>query len=124
MQRQFLKSKIHRATVTESNQDYEGSITIDGTLMEAANVAPWEKVLVANVTTGARVETYCIPGTRCSGVICMNGGAAHYAKKGDTVIIMSFAVLSEEEVPRHEPRVVKVNAKNKITSTEAIPCPE
>ena len=122
MHRQLLKSKIHRATVTESNRDYEGSITMDETLMEAANIVPWEKVLVANIDTGQRVETYAIPGPPKSGVICMNGGAAHYAKKGHTVIIMSFALFAEEEIPEHKPQVIRVNAKNQITSTEAEKC--
>lgn len=122
MQRQLLKSKIHRATVTESNRDYEGSITIDETLLEAANIVPWEKVLVANIDTGQRVETYAIPGPKDSGAICMNGGAAHYAKKGETVIIMTFAIFAEEEVQDHKPLVIRVNAKNKITSTEPERC--
>lgn len=123
MHRQLLKSKIHRATVTESNRDYEGSITIDETLMQTAQIVPWEKVLIANIDSGQRVETYAIPGPRNSGVICMNGGAAHYAKRGDTVIIMSFALLSETEIPAHTPQVIRVNQKNKITSTEAEKCP-
>ncbi len=122
MERQFLKSKIHRATVTESNRDYEGSITIDESLMDVADILPWEKVLVANIDNGSRLETYAIPGTAGSGVICMNGGAAHYAKKGDQVIIMSFAHLSEEEIPLHKPRVVRVSSKNQVTSTEAEKC--
>ncbi len=122
MFRQLLKSKIHRAIVTESNRDYEGSITIDETLLEAANIVPWEKVLVANIDTGQRVETYAIPGPKNSGVVCMNGGAAYYAKKGETVIIMSFVLLSEEKAGDHRPQVIRVNAKNKITSTEAEKC--
>ena len=123
MNRQLLKSKIHRATVTESNRDYEGSITIDESLMDAAQVTRWEKVLVANIDTGARVETYAIPGSRGSGVICMNGGAAHYASRGEKVIIMSFASFSEDEISSHRPLIVKVDAKNQALASEAVQWP-
>lgn len=108
--------------MTESNRDYEGSITIDETLMKAANLVQWEKVLVANIDTGQRVETYVISGPEDSGVICMNGGAAHYAKKGEKVIIMSFARFDEMEISDHRPLVIRVNAKNKITSKELEKC--
>ena len=123
MNRQLLKSKIHRAMVTESNRDYEGSITIDESLMDAAQVTRWEKVLVANIDTGARVETYAIPGPRGSGVICMNGGAAHYASRGEKVIIMSFASFSEDEISSHRPLIVKVDAKNQALASEAVQWP-
>lgn len=114
MQRQLLNGKIHRATVTDACIDYEGSITIDPLLMEAADMLPHEKVLIANLSNGARLESYAIPGERGAGEICLNGGAAKYGKKGDLVIIMTFAVLTEDELSKHEPRVVKVNAKNHL----------
>jgi len=116
----ILKSKIHRATVTESQLAYEGSITIDQDLMEAAGILPHEKVHVANVTNGARIETYAIYGKRGSGVICMNGGAAHYAKPGDLVIIMDYALMTREEAERHTPTVIKVDESNKILQTAPV----
>jgi aspartate 1-decarboxylase len=113
MIRHLLKSKIHRATVTEANIEYVGSITIDPELMELADIVGYEKVLVADVDNGARLETYAIEGPRGSGVVCMNGAAAHLITKGDRVIIMSFADYDEEEVKRHRPRVVFVDDDNK-----------
>ena len=113
MIRHLLKSKIHRATVTEANVDYVGSITIDPELMELADLVPYEKVLVADVDNGARLETYAIEGPRGSGVVCMNGAAAHLITKGDKVIIMSFADYDEDEVKRHRPRVVFVDDENR-----------
>jgi len=98
MLREICKSKIHRATVTEVNLNYEGSLTIDEELMEAADILPFEKVYVFNVTNGARFETYAIPGQRGSGVICVNGAAARLAQVGDLVIIASFALLTDEEL--------------------------
>jgi len=111
--RQLLKSKIHRATVTEASVDYVGSITIDADLMERADIVPYEKVLVADVDNGARLETYTIEGPRGSGVVCMNGAAALLVGRGDRVIIMSFADYNEEEATRHRPRVVFVDEDNK-----------
>ena len=116
MQRQMLHGKIHRATVTDACIDYEGSITIDETLMKAADMLPGEKVLIANLTNAARLESYAVPGKAGSGEICLNGGAAKYGKKGDLLIIMTFAVLNEEETARHKPRVVRVTASNQIIS--------
>ena len=116
MYRQILKSKIHRATVTDSRIDYEGSITIDEDLLRSADIRPWEKVLIANLNNGSRIESYAIPGEAGSGVICMNGGAAKYAQKGDLVIIMNFAVMTDEEVERHRPKVVYVDKQNRILS--------
>lgn len=113
MIRQLLKSKIHRATVTEASVDYVGSITIDADLMERADIVPYEKVLVADVDNGARLETYTIEGPRGSGVVCMNGAAALLVGRGDRVIIMSFADYNEEEATRHRPRVVFVDEDNK-----------
>ena len=114
MQRQVLGGKIHRATVTDAQIDYEGSITIDAALLEAADILPWEKVLVANLTNGARLESYAVPGERGSGTICLNGGAAKHGKKGDLVIIMTFSVLEDKEIKKFKPHVVRVNSRNQI----------
>ena len=103
---EILKSKIHRVHVTEANVDYVGSITIDEALMEASNIICGEKVQVVNVTNGERLETYAIPGERGSGVICLNGAAAHKAKVGDIVIIISYAQMDFEEAKRFKPTVV------------------
>ena len=119
MYRQILKAKIHRASVTDSQIDYEGSITIDEELLRAADIRPWEKVLIANLDNGSRIESYAIPGEAGSGVICMNGGAAKYAKKGDLVIIMTFGVLTDEELERHQPKVVYVDKQNRILSLKS-----
>ncbi len=103
---EILKSKIHRVHVTEANVDYVGSITIDESLMEAANIIRGEKVQVVNVTNGERLETYAIPGRRDSGVICLNGAAAHKASVGDVVIIISYAQMDFEEAKTFAPHVV------------------
>ena len=108
----ILKSKIHRARVTGSELDYEGSITIDSTLREKARLLIGEKVLVANLTNGSRVETYVIEGLPHSGTICMNGAAAHHFRVGDLVIIMSFAHLDEEEAKTFKPTLVIVDDNN------------
>ena len=102
----ILKSTIHRGHVTEANVDYVGSITIDESLMEAANIIRGEKVQVVNVTNGERLETYAIPGRRDSGVICLNGAAAHKASVGDVVIIISYAQMDFEEAKTFAPNVV------------------
>lgn len=114
MQRQLLYGKIHGATVTEARVDYKGSIAIDSDLMKAADILPHEKVLIANLTNGSRIESYAIEGEAGSGVICLNGGAAKHGKPGDLVIIMTFAVLSEDELKTHVPKVVHVSPENKI----------
>lgn len=119
MFRQILKAKIHRATVTDAHVDYEGSITVDEDLMKAADIVPGEKVLIANLTNGSRIESYAIPGERGSGVICMNGGAAKHARKGDLVIIMTFAILTDEEIERHQARVIYVDKQNRILSLKS-----
>ncbi|MDP3919780.1 MAG: aspartate 1-decarboxylase [Candidatus Omnitrophota bacterium] len=116
MKRQMLHGKIHRATVTDAQLDYEGSITIDPVLLEAADILSHEKVLIANLTNGARIESYCIPGEPESGVVCLNGGAAKHGKKGDLIIIMAFAVLNDEELKTHVPRVVRVDSQNRMIS--------
>lgn len=114
MQRQLLSGKIHRVTVTEARIDYEGSITIDSALMEGAGILPFEKVLIANLNNGSRLESYAIPAPEGSGVICLNGGAAKHGKAGDTLIIMTFGVFAETETKTHKPKVVYVDGKNRI----------
>lgn len=114
MQRQMLHGKIHRATVTDAHVDYQGSITIDPDLLKAADILPGEKVLVTNLNNGARIETYTLLGKPGAGEICLNGGAALHGKKGDIVIIMSFVVLSDEEIKNHKARIVHVDSKNRI----------
>lgn len=113
MFRHMMKSKIHRATVTEANLNYVGSITIDEELMEAADLLENEKVQIVDNNNGSRLETYVIPGPRGSGVICLNGAAARLVQPGDTVIIISYAMLSSEELAGHKPTVVFVDADNK-----------
>lgn len=114
MQRIMLKSKIHRATVTDANVNYEGSVAIDETLMEAAGIYPFEQVHVYNINNGKRFTTYAIKGTRGSGAISVNGAAAHLAKRGDLVIIASYVVLEEAEARSHEPLLVYVDAENSV----------
>lgn len=114
MLRHMLTSKIHRATVTEADLHYVGSITIDEDLLDAAGLAKGEKVLVVDVTTGARLETYCIIGRRGSGVIGINGAAAHLVAPGDVVIVMAFGLLDAAELAVHEPKVVFVDSHNHI----------
>lgn len=114
MFRQMFKSKIHRATVTDGNLHYVGSITIDQDLIEEADIIPNEKVLVVNINNGARFETYVIPGKRGSGVVCTNGGGARLTLPGDKVIIIAFGTYSEEELKYFEPRIVHVDDDNKI----------
>lgn len=113
MRRTLMKSKIHRATVTEANLDYMGSITIDENLMETADLLPNEKVQVVDVTNGARLETYVIPGRRGSGAIGLNGAAARLVHPDDIVIIISYAEFEEAEARAHEPTVVFVDERNR-----------
>jgi aspartate 1-decarboxylase len=102
--------------VTDTHIDYEGSITIDSNLLEAADILPCEKVLIVNLNNGARIESYAVKGPAGSGEICLNGGAAKHGHKGDLVIIMTFAVMTDEEIKKHKPRIVKVNGRNQIIS--------
>lgn len=114
MFRTMLGGKIHRATVTEANLNYVGSITVDQDLLDAAGICVNEKVAIVNNNNGERLETYTIPGKRGSGVVCLNGAAARLVQKGDIVIIMSYVMLSEPEIAAHEPKVVLVDENNKI----------
>ncbi len=111
----MMKSKIHRATVTEANLNYVGSVTIDNDLIEASGLFPGERVQIVNNNNGARLETYVIKGESGSGVICLNGAAARLVAVGDNVIIMAYCWCSEEEARALKPKVVFVNEKNKIT---------
>lgn len=114
MQRIMLKSKIHRATVTDANINYEGSITLDEELMEAAALLPFEQVHIYNITNGERFRTYVIKGGRGKGDVCVNGAAAHLAKKGHIIIIASYAGMDEKEAAVHQPVLVYVDDENRI----------
>lgn len=114
MFRTLLGGKIHRATVTQADLNYVGSITVDEDLLDAAGILVNEKVQIVNNNNGARLETYTIAGKRGSGVICLNGAAARLVQPGDVVIIMSYVLLSEPEISAHEPRVVLVDEANRI----------
>ncbi len=114
MLRTMLKSKIHRATVTDANLYYEGSITIDALLIQAADILEYEKVEVLNLNNGQRIETYVIKGKPGSGVVCLNGPAARGACPGDQVIIVSYVSLVDKAAKKIKPKVVKVNARNQL----------
>ena len=114
MRRTLLKSKIHRATVTQADLHYEGSVTIDADLMRAADIVPYERVEIYDITNGHRLATYAIEGPAGSRVICINGAAAHLVRAGDLVIITSYAEYSDDEVRDHEPIVLLVNERNQV----------
>lgn len=114
MRRNLLKSKLHRATVTQADLDYEGSVTIDEDLLEAADIVENEAVHVWNITRGTRLVTYALRGPRGSGVVCINGAAAHLMRPGDRVIIASFVDLDESEVIGHKPRILLLDDANRI----------
>ncbi|MEN6413374.1 MAG: aspartate 1-decarboxylase [Veillonellales bacterium] len=120
MFRTIMKSKLHRATVTEACLNYVGSITIDEDLMDSANIFTNEKVQIVNNNNGARLETYVIPGERGSGVICLNGAAARLVQPGDTVIIITYAVMEEREAKIFQPTVVFLNEKNQISGRKTV----
>lgn len=123
MRRTMMKSKIHRATVTEANLNYEGSITIDELLMNAAGLLEFELVQIYNITNGERFETYVMKGEKNSGVICLNGAAARKVVVGDKIIIVSYASYDEEELKNHKPRIVLVDDENRIKSIKGeTPC--
>jgi aspartate 1-decarboxylase len=126
MMRVMMKSKIHRATVTQADLDYVGSVTLDVALMEAADLLEGEQVAIVDITNGARIETYLIRGERGSGVIGINGAAAHLVHPGDLVIIISYAVLDDAEARALEPKIVHVDSRNRIVklghdSAEPVP---
>jgi aspartate 1-decarboxylase len=114
----MCKSKIHRATVTDANLNYVGSITIDPVLLKRADILPYEMVQVVNINNGERFETYVIEGQEGSGMICLNGAAARLAVPGDLVIIIAYGQYTEEELKRYEPKIVHVDVNNRILATE------
>jgi aspartate 1-decarboxylase len=118
MRRTFFKSKIHRATVTHADLDYEGSVSIDEDLLDAAGIWEYEAVHIWNITRGTRLQTYAIKGQRGSGIICINGAAAHLNRPGDLVILATFAELEESEARAHKPVVVLVDRDNRIVSKD------
>ncbi|MFN4179993.1 MAG: aspartate 1-decarboxylase [Armatimonadota bacterium] len=120
MFRILCKSKIHRAIVTDANLNYEGSLTLDPLLMEAAGLVPFEQVHVLNLNNGARFETYLIEGERGSGTVCVNGAAARLVQIGDPVIVLAYALVPEEELPQFEARIVFVDEKNQIVKVEVV----
>ncbi len=113
MVRVMMKSKLHRATVTEANLEYEGSLTIDEDLMDAADILPYEQVKVYNISNGARFDTYAIPGPRGKGDICLNGAAARMGTKGDLIIIVTYAHYTDSELKNYAPKVVFLGPGNK-----------
>ena len=119
MRRTMFFSKIHRAVITDADLDYEGSVTIDAALMEVADILPNQQVHVWNITRGTRLETYALPGPPGSGIICINGAAAHHNRVGDLVILATFAELEEAEARQHRPRVVRVDAENRLVEVSA-----
>ncbi|ACU98510.1 aspartate 1-decarboxylase [Saccharomonospora viridis] len=116
MYRTMLKSKIHRATVTQADLHYVGSVTVDRTLMEAADLLPGEQVTIVDVTNGARLETYVIEGERDSGVLGINGAAAHLIHPGDIVILIAYGIMDSAEAASFEPRIVFVDGDNRIVN--------
>jgi len=116
--RTMMSGKIHRATVTEANLNYEGSVTVDPDLLEAAGILPYEQVHILDVTNGARLETYAILGRSGTGEICINGAAAHLVREGDLVIIVAYQQLTDEDVRTFKPRKVFVDSRNQIVRTE------
>lgn len=117
--RSLLKSKLHRITVTHADLDYEGSVTLDVRLLEAADILPFEEVHVWNVTRGTRLRTYAMAGEAGSGIACVNGAAAHLAQPGDLVIVATFTQLEDAAAHAHRPRIVLVGPGNRIHSSDA-----
>ena len=114
MLRLMLRSKIHNATVTEANLAYDGSITVDEALMEAAGILPYEQVMVSNMNNGERFETYVIPGPKGSGTVCLNGPTARKAVAGDRIVIFCYEYYNEQELKKFNPTIVRVDEKNRI----------
>jgi aspartate 1-decarboxylase len=119
MRRRMFLGKIHRATVTHADLDYEGSVTIDKDLLDAAGMLDHEEIHVLNVTRGSRLVTYTLPGPRGSGVVCINGAAAHLNKPGDLVILATYGDMDDDEARAHVPKVVFVDGKNRIAEIDA-----
>lgn len=111
---EVLKSKIHRAVITDKNINYDGSITIDAALLEKSGINEGEKVYIYNINNGVRFETYVIKGKKNSGEICLNGAAARLAEKGDIIIIAAFGIIDEKEINKHKPKIIRIKGENKI----------
>jgi aspartate 1-decarboxylase len=124
MLRTMCKGKIHRATVTQADLNYIGSITVDQDLLDAANIYPYEKVQVVNIHNGSRLETYAIAGARGSGVVCLNGAAARLTAPGDLVIIISYGHFEEQEIRQLTPCIVFVDAENRLVEAKQVPLAE
>ena len=120
MRRKMMKSKIHRATVTDANLHYQGSVTLDPLLMEAADILEYEQIDVLDVTNGNRLTTYAIPGAPGRGEVCLNGAAAHLVSRGDLVILVTYADYEDEEARRHRPRLVFVDERNRLLGAHAV----
>jgi aspartate 1-decarboxylase len=120
MQRFMLKSKIHRATITDADVNYEGSLTLDADLLEAADIVPYEEVHVWNVTRGTRFRTYAMLGERGTGIVCANGAAALLVEKGDLVIIATFTMVESAELTKFKPRIVMVDRNNRVKTTKSV----
>lgn len=120
MQIELLKSKIHMARVTESNIHYEGSLTIDEELMDEAGMREYERILVGNITNGNRFETYVIKGERGSGLICLNGATARLGEVGDTLIILAFARMDEDEAKQFQPRIIVLDQENHVVKRSSV----
>ena len=120
MQRTLLKSKIHRVHITDANLNYEGSLTIDSDLMEAANILPYEQIKIYNIYNGARFDTYAIAGSAGKGDICLNGAAARMGAPGDLIIIATYANYNEAETATHKPIIVLVDSQNRKRADKAI----
>ena len=118
MERVMFKSKIHRATVTATNVDYEGSLTVDADLLEAADILPYEQIHVWDVSNGARLVTYALPGPSGSGQVCVNGAGAHLIKPGDLVIVATYSLMTGRKARKYEPTVVFVDGANKICDAD------
>ena len=123
MRRNVFKSKLHRATVTQADLHYEGSVTVDQDLLDAADIAQYEAVHIWDVTNGSRLMTYALNGSRGSGVVCINGAAAHLVRPGDIVIIATFCDLEEAEMKKHTPNVVLLDGQNRIREKNATEVP-
>jgi aspartate 1-decarboxylase len=115
----MLKSKIHRATITETNLSYAGSLTLDPLLIEAAGMLVNEHIQVVNISNGARFETYIIPGQRGSGAVCLNGAAARLGEPGDLVIVLAYGLMDPDEARAHVPRIVHVDARNRVLRVDS-----
>lgn len=123
IERSMLKSKLHRATVTQADLHYEGSVTLDRALMQAADILAYEEVHIWNITRGTRFRTYAMEGEAGSGIVCINGAAAHLARVGDLVIIATYTRLDDEAARRHRPRIVLLGENNLIVSSNATEVP-